>query len=67
MNNDVVVGDMVDIRSRGHWADNEWGVVVLIRCGEYHVAPWGDDNHSIVLCRNEIRRNVKCNAQIVQR
>ena len=63
----VVVGDRVAIRSRGHWADNEWGIVVLIREDEYHVSPWGDDNHSIVLSRNEIKRNATCNAQIVQR
>jgi hypothetical protein len=47
-------GTRVEIKSPGHWAHKEWGIVKGLIGDEYHVAPWGGDNETIILYRDEL-------------
>jgi hypothetical protein len=54
----IKVGDKVNICSKGHWADGEWGIVRLICGDEYHVGIAGDES-CMVFAKSELKRAAK--------
>ena len=57
-------GDKVTIKSAGHWADGDWGIITHDDGDCFHVAHAGDKNTSILFDRDELtKREPKRSAQ----
>ena len=55
------VGDKVVIKSPGHWANKEWGIIDFLNNNFIYVALWGSKTSSIELDKSEVKsyRGVK--------
>ena len=51
----IKVGTLIKVQSKGHWMNGEWGIVKWNNGDEYGVAPWDGKDMELLFYRNELR------------